>query len=97
MTFHMDVVSAPYLLDFAGCLFSPPDFPADTINHWHMQNEEWFAPNTAIVYQVYDSLRKLGIWYMDFRISNLKLDGLPGLKQRESSKADFDPPDEMAL
>ncbi len=80
LTFHMDVVSAPYLLDFAGYHFSRPDFPPDTMAGWHNQIEEWFSPNTAIVYQVHDSLRKLGIWYMDFRVSNLKMDGLPGLK-----------------
>ena len=28
---QMDFVSAPYLLDFAGVLFDPPDFPSDTM------------------------------------------------------------------
>jgi hypothetical protein len=31
---RMDVVSAPYLLDFAGVRFSPPDFSDDVMESW---------------------------------------------------------------
>jgi hypothetical protein len=79
MLIRMDFVSAPFLLDFAGVLLSPPDFPEDVMAHWHAEIEERFHPNTDIVYAVYDSLAKHGLYYVDFRQTNLKLDGLPGL------------------
>lgn len=76
---QMDCVTAPFLLDFAGVLLSPPDFPQDVMEQWHAEIEERFAPNTAIVYAVYNSLKEHGLYYVDFRPTNLKLDGLPGL------------------
>lgn len=82
---QMDFVSAPYLLDFAGVRFNPPDFPEDTMESWHAGIHEMFGSNAYIAYLVYDSLKKHGMYYMDFRPSNLKLEGLPGLEP-------FDPP-----
>ena len=70
---RMDVVSAPYLLDFAGVSFSPPDFSEDTMEQWHAGIAEMFGANAHIVYAVYHSLARHGIYYMDFRPSNLKL------------------------
>lgn len=76
---QMDIVSPPFLLDFAGVLFEPPDFPEDVMEHWHEQNRNFFGPNVSIVYDVYNTLARHGLYYMDFRPSNLKLDGLPNL------------------
>ena len=42
-----------------------------------------FGPNVHIAYAVYDSLARHGIYYMDFRPSNLKLENLPGLEPYE--------------
>ena len=72
----MDFVSPPFLLDFAGVRFQPPDFPEG----WQAPVEEKFGPNAWIAYLVYESLTKHGIYYTDFRPSNLKLDGYPGLE-----------------
>ena len=77
---QMDFVSAPYLLDFAGAMFDPPDFPDDKMEHWHAEIESNFGPNAHIVYAVYNTLSQHGIYYVDFRPSNLNLAGLPGLK-----------------
>lgn len=76
---EMDFVIPPFLLDFAGVKFSPPDFSEDVMAHWHAKLEEFFGPNVSVAYDVYHSLAKHGIYYMDFRPSNMKLDGLPGL------------------
>jgi hypothetical protein len=76
---QMDFVSAPYLLDFAGASLTPPDFPDDAMQLWHGGIDEVFGPNASVVYAIYNSLVQHGIYYMDFRPSNLKLDGLPGL------------------
>ena len=77
---EMDFVSAPYLLDFAGVLFAPPDYPEDAMEKWHADIAEAYGPNATLAYAVYHSLEQHGLWYMDFRPSNMKLDGLPGLE-----------------
>jgi hypothetical protein len=80
---QMDFVSAPYLLDFAGVLFRPPDFPEDTMQRWHEGIQEMFGPNAHVAYAVYNSLAKHGMYYVDFRPSNLNTAGLPGLEPFE--------------
>lgn len=77
---EMDFVNTPFLLDFAGVLFSPPDFNDDAMQKWHKDIEEAYGPNAHIAYAVYRFLEKHGMYYMDFRVSNMKLDGLPGLE-----------------
>jgi hypothetical protein len=72
-------------LDFAGVSLKPPDFSDDTMEQWHASLEEYFGPNVDIVYSIFDSLAKRGLYYMDFRPSNLKLEGLPGLKPFDPS------------
>lgn len=84
----MDFVSAPYLLDFAGVKFDPPDFSEDTMASWHASLEEFFGPNVSVAYAVYHSLAQHGMYYLDFRPSNMKLDGLPGLQPFEPPAPD---------
>src|SRR5581483_1290439 len=86
---RMDCVIAPFLLDFAGVLFSPPDYSEDTMNDWHARLDEMFGPNVHIAYAVYNSLARHAMYYMDFRPSNMKLDGLPGLQPMDSEPDDF--------
>ena len=81
---EMDFVSAPYLLDFAGVRFSPPDFSDDAMQKWHADIEAVYGPNSSIIYAVYHSLSQHGMYYMDFRVSNVKLDGLSGLQPYDS-------------
>ena len=64
MIIRMDFVNAPFLLDFAGVLLAPPDFPPDTMEHWHAEIEERFGPNSSVVYAVYDALKKYGLYYV---------------------------------
>lgn len=78
--FRMDFVNPPFLVDFAGVSFTPPDFPADTMDHWHAGLAEMYGPNVHFAYLIYEALAKHGIYYTDFRPSNLKLDGLEGLE-----------------
>jgi hypothetical protein len=85
---RMDFVVAPYLLDFAGVSFDPPDFSEETMENWHTGVNEMFGPNAHIAYAVYDSLARHGIYYMDFRPSNLNLTGLPGVEPFDPSAAD---------
>src|SRR4051812_19100968 len=61
---RMDFVSPPFLLDFAGVAFSPPDFEADVMADWHAGLHERFAANVSIAYAVYTALAQHGIYYM---------------------------------
>lgn len=85
----MDFVSSPFLLDFAGVLFSPPDYNDDVLANWHQGISERFGKNASIAYAVYTSLSQHGMYYMDFRQSNLNLDGLPGLIPDEREDEDI--------
>ena len=76
---QMDFVSPPFLLDFAGVTFSPPDFSNEVIAHWHQRIRAVFGANADVVYAVYASLARRGIYYTDIRPSNINLKGLPGL------------------
>jgi hypothetical protein len=73
---HMDLVRPPFLLDFAGVRFAPPDFSDDVMADWHDQIVEKFGDQFALVYAIYDFLAKRGLYYLDFRPSNLNLSGL---------------------
>ena len=42
---HMDFVKPPFLLDFAGVSFDPPDFEADVMEDWHARIRGWHGPN----------------------------------------------------
>jgi hypothetical protein len=74
---QMDFVNAPFLLDFAGVLFKPPDFSAEVMAHWHDQLDEMFGANVHIAHAVYASLARHGLYYVDFRPTNMKLEGHP--------------------
>lgn len=76
---RMDLVRPPYLLDFAGVSFDPPDFSSDVMASWHEELAERFGPNVSVAYSVYAALARHGIYYLDLRPSNLNLEGLPGL------------------
>lgn len=74
---QMDFVSAPYLLDFAGVLFEDPEYPEEVKAHWYAEVEQRFGVNTHLAFDVYNTfLAQLGLYYMDLRPSNLKLEGL---------------------
>lgn len=81
---RMDFVSAPFLLDFAGATFTPPDFPDEVMAEWRERIDRQFGPNAWVAYAVYDVLARHGIYYTDFRPSNMNVEGLPGT----------DPPDQ---
>ena len=74
---QMDFVSAPYLLDFAGVQFTEPDFSPEVMADWHAKIADFYGSNASIAYDVYNSLARHGMFYMDFRPSNLKIADAP--------------------
>jgi hypothetical protein len=85
---EMEFVAPPYLLDFAGVQFSEPDFSAEVQEYSHRRIVDGFGPNASVAYAVYDSLAKMGIYYLDFKPSNMNLKGLPGLQPYERLEDD---------
>jgi hypothetical protein len=82
---QMDTVTAPFLLDFAGTLLDPPDWTDDRLAE---TIAEKFGPNAWLAHLVYDSLARHGLYYVDFRQTNLKLDGHPALELPEPPESD---------
>jgi hypothetical protein len=74
---RMDFVTPPFLVDFAGVQFKPPDFSDDTLAQWHASLSRMFGPNLHLVWAVYSALSQHGIWYTDLHPRNLWLEGHP--------------------
>jgi hypothetical protein len=87
---EIDLVRPPYLLDFAGVRFEDPQFSADTLADIHETIRLRFGNRASVAYAVYDSLRKLGMYYLDLRPGNLNFRGLPAT---ESDDHDLDTSD----
>ena len=69
-------------------IFNPPDFSDETMRDTYEKWDEAYGPNVWVAYAVYDSLKKHGIYYTDFRPSNMNVTGLPGLEPVESPDDD---------
>lgn len=74
---QMDFVSPPFLLDFAGVMFKKPDFEPHVWEEWKQGIFQKFGPNQDFAYRVLQRLKKLSIYYLDLRESNLNLRGHP--------------------
>jgi hypothetical protein len=74
---RMDFVTPPFLVDFAGVQFHPPDFPPDTLALWHENIDNMFGPNAHLAWAVYSALTQHGIWYTDLHPRNLWLEKHP--------------------
>jgi hypothetical protein len=88
---EMDFVKAPYLLDFAGVIFIPPEEyfqNEDTLTDWHKTIRFRYGSNASIAYAIHNALARHGIYYMDFRPSNLNLTGLADLEPPDQSEDD---------
>jgi hypothetical protein len=87
---QMDFVNAPYLLDFAGVMYTPPEteWDEDAIANWHADIRFRFGPNAHIAYRVHHALTRHGLYYMDLRPSNLNLKGHPEWQAEQSLDSD---------
>ena len=71
---EMEVVSAPYILDFAGVYFdSPADFSPEVMADWQEKCIELFGDRWREVRLVLARLRGLGIYYYDVSLGNIRL------------------------
>jgi hypothetical protein len=69
---EMEIVSPPFVLDFAGAyLDTPPDFPDDVMEAWHAEKKEQFGDRWPTVQAIMREFRKLGIYLADVKPGNI--------------------------
>jgi hypothetical protein len=69
---EMEIVSPPFVLDFAGAyLDSPPDFPEEIMADWRAEKKEQFGERWPQVQDIMREFRKLGIYLADVKPGNI--------------------------
>lgn len=74
LVIEMEVVAAPYILDFAGAYFdSPADFSAEVMADWEEKGIDIFGERWREVRRVLARLKSFGIYYYDVSRGNIRL------------------------
>lgn len=69
---EMEIVSPPYVLDFAGAyLDRPPEFPEDVLAQWRAEKQEQFEDDWPTVQKVLREFRAMGIYLSDLNPKNI--------------------------
>jgi len=69
---EMDIVSKPYVLDFAGArLDVPPQFTEEQWADWEQDRKEKFESRWQKVLEVLDALQEFGIYMTDASPGNI--------------------------
>jgi hypothetical protein len=72
MALEMTVVTAPYVLDFAGAwLDFPPEFPEEVWQDWNRKNEEQFGTDWPAAKAILNELEERHIFMLDPSPSNI--------------------------
>lgn len=70
---EMEIVSPPFVLDFAGAyLDTPPDYPEDVLEEWRAEKTEQFGERWPEVKRVMSEFRALGIFLADVKPGNIE-------------------------
>jgi len=73
LALEMTVVTAPYVLDFAGAwLDFPPEFSDEVWQDWNQKNEEQFAGDWPAAQAILGELEDFGIHMLDPSPSNIR-------------------------
>ena len=73
LALQMTIVTAPFVLDFAGAYLDfPPSFSNDVWEQWTMRSVEQFGPDWALAQIILADLRDLGIHMHDPTPSNIR-------------------------
>ncbi|MEX2172206.1 MAG: hypothetical protein WD851_22995 [Pirellulales bacterium] len=71
---EMEVVTRPYVLDFAGAyLDEPPKYPAEVLSDWKAEKHEQFGEDWPKVEGILRTLESYGIYLVDVSPSNVAL------------------------
>jgi len=76
LVLEMQMVSPPYLLDFASAwLDNPPDFSREVINEWHDRLRESFGDRFPEIINVLETLANdAGVYMLDIHPHNVKFE-----------------------
>ena len=71
---QMEVVTRPFVLDFAGAyLDQPPDYPDEVLTEWRTEKQEQFADHWPELEAILWSLERYGVYLVDVSPSNVAL------------------------
>jgi hypothetical protein len=74
MVVEMEIVSPPYVIDFAGArIDSPPDFPPEVIDEWTAEKAEQFEEDWPRVWEVVLAFQRFGIFLGDVHPGNIRV------------------------
>lgn len=74
MIVEIEVVSPPYVLDFAGAhLDRPSEFPPEVIEEWEAEKREQFGSDWPEVQDLIYEFRAIGIYLSDIKPGNVEL------------------------
>ena len=69
---EMEVVTRPFVLDFAGAyLDTPPDYPDEVLADWRTEKQEQFGDRWPDVEAILRSLEQFGIYVADVSPGNV--------------------------
>lgn len=72
----MSIVSAPYVLDFAGArLNRPQDYPPEILREWKREKRSQFGSDWKYIPRIVVGFEKLGIYLADLSPRNICLTG----------------------
>lgn len=74
LVLEMEVVTAPFILDFASVYFdSPADFSPEVMADWEEKNVDLFGDRFTEVRRALARLQTMGIYYYDVSLGNIRL------------------------
>jgi hypothetical protein len=69
---EIEVVTRPYVLDFAGAyLDQPPDYPDEVLEEWRTEKQQQFDQRWPDVQAIVSWLERYGIYLADVSPSNV--------------------------
>jgi hypothetical protein len=71
---EMEIVSPPFVLDFAGAyLDTPPDYPPDVMEAWTAEKQEQYGEDWPWVQSIMRELATVGVYLADVKPGNITL------------------------
>lgn len=71
---EMEIVSPPFVLDFAGAdLNIPPEYPDDVVAAWEVEKREQYEDDWPWVRQIMAELAGIGVYLADVKPGNITL------------------------
>ena len=71
---EMEIVSPPFVLDFAGAYLNfPPEYPDDVMATWRAEKREQYEDDWPWVQEIMSDLASIGIYLADVKPGNITL------------------------